>query len=198
MSAPTMFGPVGHFLIGHLDDLNSSLASLGHQIPAHVAGAVGRAAAEAVRQGVTFLLRAPRKCAEEEHLPYRRDDHTRKDPDDSDRFDYWREPGESSWAQTRQHWQTDNDNQLDDDYLAQEPDSSVVKDWRPALAAGCRLLAWWTGRLARPGAVKLALGVGLTTALAIYLAGPCPGPGPVLVLTDALTLVAFCIGLTVS
>ena len=197
MSPPTMFGPVGHFLIGHLNGLNSSLASLGRQIPASVAGAVGRAAAEAVRQGVTFLFRAPRECAEEAPLPYRRDDHSLQAMDESARMDDWREPGESCWGNTRQRWQTDNDNQLDDDYLAQEPDSSVVKDWRLALAAGCRLLAWWTGRLARPGAAKLALGVGLTTALAIYLAGPGPGPGPMLVLTDALALVAFCIGLTV-
>jgi hypothetical protein len=55
------------------------------------------------------------------------------------------------------------------------------------LAAGCRLVAWLLGRLAAPGARMLALGAGLATALAVWLAGATPASGT---LTDALAATA--------
>jgi hypothetical protein len=196
--------PASRTLSEHLEQLRATLAGLGGQLRESVASAVSRSAAEALRQALATLLRQPgegpnalddrRPFDERPRLgdPSRRGIPLRSDWGEPDHLDDWRAPGESRWdrrdASGRRGQNDDVPDQYDDD--RDEHDSAEQlrsNGWRSALAAACRLLGWLLGRLAAPGARLLALGVGLASGLAVWLAGPPAAPGPLSALTDVIT-----------
>jgi hypothetical protein len=202
-------GPTGRFLPGHLGRLRSSLSASGGRLRQSVCSAVSRCAAAALRQALAALLRpadgvreslaALSSLEDRPRLadPYRLESPPRPDWADPDRLDGWHEPAESRWDRREtsdwrgrrydgrdeygQDDEYDEPNDPDRHVLAQE--RPVRSGWRSLLAAGCQLAAWLLGRLAAPGARLLALGAGLATALAVWLAGAAPATGP---LTDSL------------
>jgi hypothetical protein len=179
-------GPARQALAGHLGRLGLSLAGLGQQLRDSVAGAIGRAASEAVRQAVATLLRQPGDdSTPEEGWPRYRDERAGStwNRDHFRHHDPWGEPDDSGWGYA-ERWQRD------DEALEERPGIEVSIQsggWRSMLAALCRVLAWLLGRVASPGAGWLAFAVGLATALAMWLAGPIAGPGSLVALTDALS-----------
>ena len=62
--------------------------------------------------------------------------------------------------------------------------------WRQALAVGCQATAWWLRRRTGGRAVLAGLGVGLASALAVYLGGALALAGASLA-GSALTLLAL-------
>jgi hypothetical protein len=184
-------GPARRALAGHLDCLGASLAALGRQLRDSAAGAVGRAAAEAVRQAVACLLRQPGEGHDAHaEAPYRRDCRPLPGRGGPEPPDDCQGPAEPRWAQNASGWRHPDYDEPSQPYQADEASSRPAGGWRAALAAGCRLLAWLLGRLAAPGAALAALAVGAAAALAAYLAGPAAGPGPLLALTDSLAALA--------
>jgi hypothetical protein len=132
--------------------------------------------------------------------PYRRTSPLHWDWGQPERLDGGHQRGESPWDRRegtdwRGQWYDEHDEygergENDEHDEVDEPDraeQSTLSGWRAVLAAWCRLAAWLLGRLARPGRVLAALGVGLATALAVWLAGPPAAPGPLSALTDAVT-----------
>jgi hypothetical protein len=148
-----LIDPTRQAMAGHLGRLGLSLASLGRHLRDSVAGAIGRAASEAVRQAVTTLLRQPGEdsAPEESWTRYRNDrvsstwnrDHFRH-------HDPWNEPGESGWGYG-DRWQHE-DEEPSERYSDEEPANPTKGGWRWTLAALCRMLAWLLGRIASPGA----------------------------------------------
>jgi hypothetical protein len=190
-------------LSGHLEQLGATLAGLGRQMRDSVATAVSRSAAEALRQGLASLLRQSGETpdAVDDRRPFddrlrlgdpsRRRTPLRSDWGEADRLDDWAQPGESRWdRRDASDWRGHNYDARDEYDQGDEHDLADQQQpsngWRSALAAGCRLVAWLLGRLARPGRVLAALGVGLATGRAVWLAGPGAGPGPLVALTDAV------------
>jgi hypothetical protein len=183
--------PARHSLSGHLNRLKTSLSTIGRDLHEAVSTAVGRATAEAVRQAVATLLRQPGEARALEEPSYRRTSPLRSDWGEADRLDSWHEPGESRWdrrdASGRRGQNDDVPDEYDDDRDEHDSAEQLCSNgWRSALAAACQLVGWLLGRLAAPGARLLALGAGLATALAVWLAGPPAAPGPLAALTDAL------------
>jgi hypothetical protein len=204
--------PAGQSLSGHLERLRVTLTGLGGQMREAVASAVSRAASEALRQALATLLRQPgegqdtlddrRPFDDRPRLgdPSRRGIPLRSDWGEPERLDGWHEPGESRWdRRDGTDWRSqrdddhdeygergENDDQDQDDDPDRAEQQHPASGWRSVLAAGCHLAAWLLGRLARPGRALAALGVGLATGLAVWLAGPDAGPGPLAALTDAV------------
>jgi hypothetical protein len=188
-------------LSGHLEQLGATLVGLGRQMRDSVATAVSRSAAEALRQGLASLLRQSGEGpgSLDEHRPfdpsprlgnpYRRGIPPRSDWGEPDRLDNWDAPDESRWDRREaSDWRGHTGDFRDDrDDRGNTEPQQPRNGWRLVLAAGSRLVAWLLGRLAKPGRVLAALGVGLATGLAVWLAGPGAGPGPLSALTDAVT-----------
>jgi hypothetical protein len=180
-----------------------TLSGLGRQMRDGVASAVSQTAAEALRQALASLLRESGEGPDalDDRRPF--DDRPRLgDPSrpgiplradwgEPERLDDWPEPGESRWdrrdasdwrghnTDVRDEYDQDDEHDRRDSIEPQQPGIG----WRSVLAVGCRLVAWLLGRVAKPGRVLAALGVGLATALGIWLAGATPVTGS---LTDAL------------
>jgi hypothetical protein len=188
-----LYDPARQALAGHLGRLGLSLAGLGQQLRDSVAGAVGRAASEAVRQAVATLLRQPGDdSTPEEGWPRYRDERVGSawNRDHFRHHDPWGESDDSGWGYA-ERWQHE------DDSLQEQPRSEVsvqTGGWRSVLAALCRMMAWLLGRVVTPGSTWLALTVGVATGLAVWLAGPVAGPGSLLMVTDALAALAALVG----
>jgi hypothetical protein len=198
--------PAGRSLSGHLEHLRATLTGLSGQLRESVASAVSRSASEALHQALATLLRQPGEAQDiidTRHRlddrprlgdPYRRSGHPRSDWGEPERLDGWPEPGESRWdRRDASDWRDQRDEAHDEFDQGDEtedydsPEQQHANDWRSVLAAGCRLVAWLLGRVAKPGRVLAALGVGLATGLAVWLAGSAAAPGPLAALTDAIT-----------
>jgi hypothetical protein len=203
-------GRPGRLLSAHLDGLRASLSAIGGRLRESVCTAIGHCAAEALRQALAALLRPPNapdavratidalsRLEDRPRLgdPYRRPGQPRSDWGEPDRLDDWHRAGASRWdRRDSTGWRDDRhdpgdgyDDEPEDDDHDEQGRQPSGGGWRSVLAAGCRLLAWLLGRLAAPGARMLALGAGLATALAVWLAGATPGSGT---LTDALAATA--------
>src|SRR5579883_2570468 len=92
-----LFGPICEVLTDHLSRLGESLSGVAREVCDSVAGAVGLAAAEAVGQGVAWLLRQPREAAVDGPLLSSR----RNRPDGwsgIDRLDGWAQREPSLWG----------------------------------------------------------------------------------------------------
>jgi hypothetical protein len=189
--------PARHSLSAHLSRLRASLSTIGRDLREAVSTAVGRAAAEAMRQAVTTLLRQPGEAPLLDEPPFQRSDQRlqglpyRGEPrrathpawGEPDRLDDWQDREDAPWQQREQRWRHPDDDEQDDRPAGTDHNTNRASRWRSVLAAVCRLAAWLLGRLAAPGARLLALGAGLATALAVWLAGAVPATGS---LTDAL------------
>jgi hypothetical protein len=192
--------PARHSLSGHLNRLGDSLSTIGRDLREAVSTAGGRAAAEAMRQAVGCLMRQPGEAPLLDEPPYRSDQRLdglpyRGEPrrathpawGEPDRLDDWQDREDAPWQQREQRWRHPDDDEQDDRLAETDHSSNSPSRWRSVLAACCQLAAWLLGRLAAPGARLLALGAGLATALAVWLAGSTPASGA---LTDALAATA--------
>jgi hypothetical protein len=193
--------PARHSLSGHLNRLGASLSTIARDLREAVSTAVGRATSEAVRQAVATLLRQPgeaprldeptfhRSDQRLQGLPYRGEPRRASHPawGEPDRLDDWQDREDDPWQQREQRWRHPDDDEQDSRLAESDHSSDSPSRWRSVLAAGCRLVAWLLGRLATPGARLLALGAGLATAMANWLAGAAPATGS---LTDALAATA--------
>jgi hypothetical protein len=198
----SLLSPAGQALAGHLGHLSAGLLDAGRRLREAVAGAVGQTAARAFRQAVAALLRRPGEGPEPAEVYSSRRDvrplHGWEGSGHLDRFDRpnqldrWGQPEEERWRPGERDWLRDEPDEPEEPCSDEEaPACSGPSSWRAFLAACCQFVAWWLRRLAGRRPLLGAVSVGLTTALAVWLAGPWAGPGAVLALaalTDALAL----------
>jgi hypothetical protein len=180
--------PASRSLSGHLGRLGANLSAVAGELRQSVSTAVGRAAADAVRQAVARLMRHQQEEAGDASLDeplthWRRSSQQRRPGwDDPDHLGGWAEPDEPRWRQSIRRCEPEDDDYPDERQTQEQPRNST-DCWRSALGALCRLASCLLVRLASPGARILALGAGLATALAVWLGGPATNSGT---LTDAI------------
>jgi hypothetical protein len=115
-------GPARRALAGHLDRLGASLAALGRQLRDRAAGAAGRAAAEAVRQAVTCVLRPPGEGASARaEAPHRREDHPLPGWGEPEPLDGWQQPDEPRRGRDHGAWRHPDHGQPYQRRQAEEP-----------------------------------------------------------------------------
>ncbi len=157
-------------LAGHVGRLHDTLEILRERLREAVARAVGQAAAGAAQDAVQSLLAE----SAAQRIP----------PDDP----YYPRPSSAGWYDPDRRrspsWDDDSDDpyrrRQDDEYEERPsdggdspaPSPSAGRRWGLALAVGCQATAWWLRREAGRFTTLKALGVGLASALAAYVAGP--------------------------
>ena len=157
-------------LAGHVGRLRDTLDLLRERLREAVARAVGQAAAGAAQDAVESLLAESPSPSVPPADPY------------------YARPSSGGWYDPDRHRPPSWDDDPDDPYRRQEDDGyeerpldggdspppvqSPGRRWGLALAVGCQAAAWQLRRgVGRLAALK-ALGLGLASALAAYVAGP--------------------------
>jgi hypothetical protein len=156
-------------LAERLSRLNDNLQALGERLKTSIAGLVGDAIAEAVRDAVRGLLgskEAPGVNAFRDERDDRQSFHSR-DYRDADAQDPWAE-GERRWPGQDDHasrWQRDVQRQ-------ERP-----KRWRNALGAAVESALWWLKTQPKNRPVLTTLAVALAAGVTGFIAGPVLAAG---------------------
>ena len=154
-------------LAGHVARLKDTLDLIRERLREAVARAVGQAAAGAAQEAVESLL----TTSPTESIP----------PVDP----YYARPSSGGWYDHDRHPSQSWDDDPDDPYRRRQDDdfeetssaggpssSSAGRRWGLALAVGCQAAAWQLRRSVGRLAALKALGLGVASTLAAYVAGP--------------------------
>ncbi|HVS38480.1 MAG TPA: hypothetical protein VMS17_23175 [Gemmataceae bacterium] len=170
-------------LSAHLDRLRDTLERLHGRLREAVAEAVGGSVASTAQDAVREALVHPAVAPVENSRSFRRPSRPWDEPN---YHDPWAARDEDYYSAYRQEHRYDEEpNPYEADDQADEPSSSKQAQasrsrssrWGLALAAGCQATAWWLQRQKGRFAALAALGVGLTSAVAAYVAGPVLAAG---------------------
>ena len=156
-------------LAGHVGRLRDTLDLLRERLREAVARAVGQAAAGAAQDAVeSLLVESPSASGPPADPYYRPSPGGWYDPD-RDRSPSWDDDRHDSYRR-------DPDDDFEEGPPGRDespaPAQSAGRRWGLALAVGCQAAAWQLRRSVGRLAALKALGVGLASTLAAYVAGP--------------------------
>jgi hypothetical protein len=163
-----------------LERLLTTVESLGQRLREALAQVLGQAIGDAIQDAISHALVGAAPAPARYEDPYYAPEYYR------DQQDYGREEEyEQRWEESRY---TDQRHEPE----VSAPEESLSR-WHTAILAGLQAMALWLGE--RPGrrALLTALGVGATTGLLAYLAGPVFGAGAA-VLSTVVSLLALADG----
>ena len=152
-------------LTERLTRLNDNLRTLGERLKTSIAGVVGEAIADAVRDSVRHLLGGKEALAD----PYRdqREVYTRghyRDPS-PDRAD-------DPWGEVDRRWEEDEEESYSPAREKPVPRTTTRRRWRRALSAAVQTCLWFLKCQPRRRPVLTTLAVTLLAGVTGFVAGP--------------------------
>jgi hypothetical protein len=153
-------------LTQRLAKLNDNLQTLGDRLKASIAGLVGDAFADAIRDSVRGLLGGKEAPAD----PYR-DQRDYRDPHAPD---YYRDREDDPWGDGENRWAEED---FSPARQSQTTHNSASNRWRNAVSAALQTAIWFLKQQPRRRPVLTTLCVTLVAGLTGFVAGPALAAG---------------------